>query len=95
MKVFCITFNSNTIARQVVLNYLDTLPSVLNWYAVFPGTVYIVSRADIYTLQEKLRIGFLVHDFIISEISGTTTGGYSNKEVWNFINSPKSSGRWE
>jgi hypothetical protein len=98
MNVYMLSFTSNSgvITRQDILDFLDTKKEVLNWFAAMPFTVILVSKQSHNTLSEMLRIRFGNNiTFLLTQIVPHTIDGYINKQVWDFINDPKSSGRWE
>jgi hypothetical protein len=80
---------------KFILDFLDTRREVLNWYRVFPGTVLITSRADLAALTGVIHVSNPWLWFTISEIDTARVNGFTNPQVWDFINNPKSSGRWE
>lgn len=98
MNVYMLSFTSLTgkVARQDILDFLDTQREVLNWFAVMPSTILIVSRKSAKVLAELLieRFGSDI-TFVMPRVDPSATDGYINKEVWDFMNNPRSSGRWE
>lgn len=94
MNPFLLVIDISSITRQEVLNFLDTRPEVLNWYAVFSNSIIVVSNTNALMLQNIIAANFKNTFFLISQINSTTTGGWMNKEVWDFISNPHSSGRW-
>ncbi|MBX9657081.1 MAG: hypothetical protein K2X00_00830 [Nitrospiraceae bacterium] len=95
MKVYLLTFNYDLAPRQTVLDYLDTRREVLNWYAFLQGSVFLVSRSSIIDMETLFAIRFPNVFFVIIEVSAGKCGGWLPKQTWEFVNQPKSSGRWE
>lgn len=98
MNVYMLSFTSraDTVTRQDILNYLDTRKEVLNWYAAMPFTIFLVSRETPTRLSRLLEERFRDDiTFIIAKVVSQTIDGFINEPVWNFINQPKSSGKWE
>ena len=91
-KVFLVTFNG---IAEPFTRFLDTRPEVLNWFKILSNAILIVSRSDAATLSNLLRNQFPVIWFVLTEMDPHKTAGWINKPVWDFINDPKSSGRWE
>lgn len=83
------------VSQKFILDFLDTRPEVLNWYSVPPATVFIVSRQDLVALTGILHVAYPWLNFTLAATDGSSINGFMNKEVWDFINNPKSSGRWE
>lgn len=97
MKAYMLSFTSKSgnLTRQNILDYLDTRSEVLNWYAVMPFTIILVSAQTQSTLTELLRLRFGNEiTFLLAKVESNTINGFINEQVWNFINNPKSSGRW-
>jgi hypothetical protein len=88
-----IDFNPFFLGRQELLQYLDTLPEVLNWFTALPGQVIMVSEQTPNEIGAKVRARFPNHFFTVSGISGID--GWMTKGFWDFVNNPKSSGRWD
>ncbi len=91
-KVFLVTFNG---FRLPLTQFLDSRPEVLNWFAVLSNAILIVSRGTATSLGQLMHNQFPSMWFIVTEIHPTEVNGWMNSQTWDFINSPKSSGRWE
>jgi len=94
MKAFIFVFDNSITQRQTVLDFLDTRLEVLNWYALFPNMIIIISETDASTLQALIRGVFPTIFFVVSQIIPGLNDGWLPKAAWDFINNPKSSGRW-
>ncbi len=98
MNTYMLSFTSNTgtVTRQNILDYLDTKREILNWFAAMPFTIIIISKETHSKLSELLRNRF-ANDitFLLTKTEPHAVDGFINKQVWDFINNPKSSGRWE
>ena len=94
MRAFLLSFNDAIVPRQVVLNFLDTRPEVLNWYAPLQGGVFIISNLNAQGLAELIRQAFPNLYFVIAELPRGYNDGMLPSAAWQFINDPKSSGRW-
>lgn len=92
MRVFTL---SHMVDNGFLTAFLDTRPEVLNWYAVLPGMILVVSRSDLIALTGVIHAVFPWLRFLLCEISSETANGYMSREVWEFVNTPRSSGRWE
>lgn len=94
MKTFIFAFNSSLGSQQSVLDFLDTRPEILNWLNLLPQSIVLVSEKTVSELTDIIRSKYPGHHFIVSEISGLSSNGFLGKTSWEFINHPKSSGRW-
>jgi hypothetical protein len=68
---------------------------VLNWFSVPPTTIFVVSRGDLSAMTDMIHQAYPWLNFTISLIDGPRIDGYMNRKLWDFVNSPSSSGRWE
>ena len=93
-KVYLLTF---TGFRLPITNFLDTRQEILNWFLVLPQALLMVSRKDAPALTKLIHEQFRDRLFLITEVVPDTskTNGWLNEKAWEFINDPKSSGRWE
>src|ERR1035437_4102748 len=92
-RCLVIDFNPFSLGRRELLQHLDTLPDVWNWFTALPGQVIIVSEQTAYDIGAVIRARFPNQFFTVSGI--TAIDGWMTKEFWDFVNNPKSSGRWE
>ena len=96
MNVYLITFmssNSPFVERQEVLNYLNTQSNIKNWYAVMPNAILVVTPED-HNFVTKIIADRFRHNMSFIVTDAKMANGSINKQVWDFINEPKSSGRW-
>ncbi len=94
LKAFVVVFSDAQINRQALLDFLDTRPEVKNWFAFLPGAVFVVSDKTATQVTEIIRMGFPEKSLFVSEVSRGTNDGWLGRNVWDFINTPNSSGRW-
>lgn len=94
LKPYVLNFNPNMCPRKKILDLLDTLPAVKNWYAFLPSAVFIISDQSAHTLAQLLLAKVEGSLYFISEISPSAYNGWLPKPAWDFINNPMSSGRW-
>lgn len=92
LRAFILTVNGQ---RQMYLDFLDTRKEVLNWMAILAQAIVVISREDVATLTDIVHKRFPDEWFVISEIDQAKINGFISKQTWDFINHPRSSGRWE
>lgn len=92
IRVFVLSVNGN---RKMFQDFLDSRREVLNWFGVLANTLLVASRSDVTAITDLIHRRFPYEWFILSEIDSMKTNGFINKAVWDFLNNPKSSGRWE
>jgi hypothetical protein len=80
--------------QQQVLDFLDTRPEILNWFSILPNSIFIVSDKTTIELTKIIHDRYPNAMFAISPIDPSQTGGWLTQLAWDFINNPKSSGRW-
>jgi hypothetical protein len=94
LKAYIVNFNCSQCARQKVLDLLDTLPAIKNWYAFLPSAIFVVSDQTAHALAQLLLAKVDGSYYFISEITSGTANGWLPQAAWDFVNNPKSSGRW-
>ena len=95
LKPFLITFDAAQINRQALLDFLDTRSEVKNWFAFLPTAIFVISDHSAQQLAEAIRTGKPGISFVITAMPDGKNDGWLGKNVWEFINNPRSSGRWE
>ena len=100
MNMYMLSFTSGNgnVTRANIQDFLNTLPEVLNWYGVMPYTVLVLmdNQKDYSSPFDGIFINKLTKkfkddaSFLFTSISKEHITGYINKEVWDFINHPKS-----
>ena len=94
LKSYVLNFDAGMCSRQTILALLDSLPSVKNWYAFLPSAVFIISDNSAHELAQSLLAKVNGSMYFVSEINPAAHNGWLPKAAWDFINNPKSSGRW-
>jgi len=95
LKPYLLSVDGIVMRRNDVLDYLDTLPEVLNWYAIMRDSIFIISEYNATQLREALHLRFPYSFFIITELQAGMYDGWLPKKNWDFIARPHSSGRWD
>lgn len=91
---YVVTFDPANGSRQDFLNFLDTLVEIKNWYAFLPGAVFVVSDRDLNTISGLIHKRYASRLFFVSVVSRGLNNGWLPQAAWEFVNNPKSSGRW-
>jgi hypothetical protein len=91
---YLLIFNRDDGPRQEILDYLDTRREVKNWFAFLPDAIFIISDSDALTLSNLFSLKFPSRYFLITEVPAGKNNGWLIQRAWDFINNPKSSGRW-
>lgn len=94
LKPFVVAFDNTQINRQAVLDFLDTRPEVKNWFAFMPSAIFIISDKTASQIAEAIRSGLPGKNLFVSEVPRGANDGWLGGNVWDFINTPKSTGRW-
>jgi len=101
MKVILLNVFGGPANQQDILDRFDRMPEVLNWQSIPanavrpPFSVFIVSRADVNELANRLHTLFPSLVFCMSDLIAHHFNGWLPAEIADFVNSPRSSGRWE
>lgn len=94
LKPFLLVFNDSLVTRQAILDHLDTRPEIKNWFAFLPTAIFIISDRNATTLSNLIQNTFPGRFFMITEVPPGSNNGWLAKDAWDFINFPRSSGRW-
>ena len=94
LKPFILVYDPFELPRDEILDFLDTLQEVKNYFAFLPTSIVIISDQTTSQLSKIFRREFERTLFFISAIPHGGYDGWLDKEFWNFINNPSSSERW-
>jgi hypothetical protein len=94
LVTYLLTFSDQQVTRKEILDYLDTRPEVKNWFAFLPASILIVSDTSVQVLTNLLCQRFPGKNFLITGVPVGQNNGWLAQNVWDFINNPKSTGRW-
>ncbi len=94
-QCFVLNFNPISLGRQLLLDFLDTQPNVVNWRTsnALRGQIVVVSERSCSEIAALIRTRFSGESFTISAVS--RIDGWMEQEYWDFVNAPRSSGRWD
>jgi hypothetical protein len=81
--------NTTGERRQEILDFLDTIPEIVNWRAT-TGIILLVSELTADEIIDKLHEKFPKLGFIVAPVNIDDVQGIANKETWDFIRYPKS-----
>jgi hypothetical protein len=86
---YVLVFDDAVGTRREVLDFLDKLPEILNWYACMSNAVFVVSNktanelADLFRKFTKDKGRFVILD------TETDRNGWLPKPAWEFIRNPR------
>ncbi len=89
MKPYLLIFRDLNYSENDIKQYLDTLSEILDWYAYFQNSIFIISESNSDILAEKICKKFKSLDFLITEIPMNNNQGMLTKDLWQFINNPE------
>jgi len=87
MTCYVLVFRHIDLDRQIMLDFLDTLPEVQNWRAAV-GAIYIISDATATSIADEIHRKFPALQFVLSKVDILHSNGWADKETWDFINLP-------
>lgn len=87
MNVFMIASGSMLKRRQDLLDYIDTLPSIINWLAT-DGVVLVATDLTLQNVAGAIRAKFPDLFFLCVEVTKDTAQGWSQRRTWDFITYP-------
>lgn len=104
MKAFMLTFTpaylpgsvrSRVATADALVRFIDTRPEFLNWYSFANAGLFVVSEKSAQELAVILHEQFPGALFLIAQIDARLAGGWLPQKAWEFISTPRSSGRWK
>ena len=94
LKAYLLIFDVIAGSRQEILEHLNTCREVKNWFAAMPTAIIIISDKTPDELRLAFQRKFPNRFHLVIAFEPNNYNGWLNKEVWDFIQHPKSSGRW-
>lgn len=79
---------SVAVDRQDLLDFLDTLPSVVNWRAS-TGAVFLVSQEHANSIADQIHKKFPKLRFLVGKIGSADCQGWTEQITWDFIRKPR------
>jgi hypothetical protein len=89
VKAHLFVFDGSQITRELIVEKIDHIPVIENWYAFFDNTICLASEEDARSLSSLLHAELPKLRFIITEIR-PSAGGMLPKPIWAFLNHPQS-----
>ncbi len=89
MKTHLLVFDSSQASRKEVIQKVDRIPMIVNWYAFFENTLCLASEEDAKSLSKLLRTEFPKLRFLISEVEPQNKAGWLPQSIWEFLNHPE------
>jgi len=88
MKAYLLVFDLSQITREIMVEAIDNMSGIENWYAFFDNAICLASEKDARSLSRMLHAEFPKQRFIITEV-GPQKGGWLPKSIWAFLNHPE------
>jgi len=95
VSVYLVSFTSQTgvVDRIDIQSFFNAKKEVLNWFGVMPQAILVMTNDSASMLTSWLQIKYGKNlTFLVTPATPSGTAGLINKEVWDFINTPKPSG---
>jgi len=80
--------------RKTLLDFLDTRSEIKNWITVTSASFLVASDNNATSISAILHQKFPTLLFLVTKVESKNSNGWLNENIWRFINSPKSSGKW-
>jgi hypothetical protein len=88
-NVFLVTFDTTQMSRERLVDAIDRIPEIVNWYAFLPAAVYLVSELSTSDLSRVIRSRLPGLRHILVRLEKDQRQGWLPKSAWQFINNPR------
>ncbi len=89
MKAHLLVFDGSQITRDLIVEKIDHMPVIENWYAFFDNTICVASEEEARDLSRLLHAELPKLRFVITEIQRSNKGGWLPQSIWTFLNHPQ------
>jgi hypothetical protein len=72
-----------------VIDVIDNIDDIENWYAFFGNAFCIASERDASSLASLIHAEMPKQRFIITEVGPGKRGGWLPKSIWAFLRKPE------
>jgi hypothetical protein len=90
MKAYIWTYVG--VDRQPLLDFIDKIPEIVNWQAG-GGAIFLISEQSPDWISEKIHSKFPDLNYIIMPVDIVGAQGYTQKDVWDFLQRPRRAGQ--
>ena len=89
MKAYLLVFDQTQALRQTMIDVIDKIDEIENWYAFFDNTFCVASERDAHSLSRLIRAEMPKQRFFITEVEPGKNGGWLPKSIWAFLKRPE------
>ena len=86
---FLMTFDTTQMSREALIEVIDEIPEIVNWYAFLPAAVCLASELSASDVSRLVRARVPDLRFIIVRMEKGQRQGWLPKSAWGFINDPR------
>jgi len=86
---FLVTFDTTQMSREALIQAIDEIPEIVNWYAFLPAAVCVVSELSTFELSRAIRMRLPDLRFILVRMEKGERQGWLPKSAWQFIRNPR------
>jgi hypothetical protein len=90
--VFLLTFDTTQTSRETLLEIIDDVDDILNWYAFLPGALCLISELSTADLSKTIRSHLPELRFLLVRLEKGQRQGWLPKSAWRFINEARPAG---
>ena len=85
-EAYLMTFDTTQVSRKLLIEVIDEIPEVVNWYAFLPAALCLVSRLSTSDLSRIIRSRLPKLHFILVRLEKGQRQGWLPTSAWSFIN---------
>ena len=84
-EAFLLTFDTTQISRDALLQGIDNIDEIANWYAFLPASVCLVSKLTASDLSRLIKLRFRELRFLVVKLERGQRQGWLPRSVWDFM----------
>jgi len=89
VKAHLLVFDDSQASRQSMIDVIDNIEDIENWYAFFDNVFCLASERDAHSLSSLIRAEMPKQRFIVTEVEPGKKGGWLPKSIWAFLKRPE------
>lgn len=89
LRSFLLVGDTTQKPFRALLDSIDGVGAVENWYKILPDAAVLVSRLDVDTLHSELKQVMPKQRYILVELERGKKNGWLPRKAWDFMNSPE------
>ena len=90
---FLLTFDTTQMSREALIEVIDDIPQIVNWYAFLPAALCLVSQLPTADVSRVIRSRLPELLFMLVRLEKGQRQGWLPTSAWHFINEARPAGK--